>query len=203
MSRSNKKSSGSSAGGFSPWHPNFRNAAELPDTKTVRTKFFVNAACVVLGLGALLYLLSTEYTIRSAKQELRGVEEQIARNSKPSQDAIAHYKKFKESEAKITDLSTFLANQKVLFSDFAIEVGQSLPEHVAITNIQLRDADVSLKGVVKSAPELASSIASAYEKQLRDTADLAQRFPSISLTTLSRDSATGFLNFEIILKFKP
>ena len=32
------------------WHPNFRNYERLPDTKVVRTTFFVNTAAIAVTL---------------------------------------------------------------------------------------------------------------------------------------------------------
>ena len=185
-----------------PWHPNFRNTAELPDIKTVRTKFFINAACVVLAIGALLSWCYIEYTVHTVAGELKSVNQQIARDTKGSQEAIAQYKKFKADESKITELSAFASGQKVLLSDFVSNLGQTLPEHVVLSELQLKEAEISLRGVIKSSSEAASGISASYEKQLRESPTSAGRFSSIVLTSLSRDTVTGFMNFEIVLKFK-
>jgi len=197
----NKK--GSSGGdSIQAWHPNFRNVAELPDIKTVRTKFFVNVAGIILALVSLLSWLYVEYNLRALNQQVAGLEQDISHNSKPSREAIANYKKFKDDQGKLTELNTFLGTQKVVFSDFVIGLGQTIPDHVNVSSIQLRAADVSVKGVVKSSAEAASTIASQYEKNLRDNAELSKRFASISLASLSRDATTGYLNFEMVFKFK-
>ncbi|HEY9155802.1 MAG TPA: hypothetical protein VIM69_11770 [Opitutaceae bacterium] len=198
----NKKGSGATGDVIQPWHPNFRNTTELPDIKTVRTKFFINAACIVLALGALLYWLYIEYTVRTIDGELKNVNNQIAHDTKGSQEAIAQYKKFKANEAKITELSTFASGQKLLLSDFITNLGQTLPEHVLVTEIQLKEQQIDLRGTIKSSSEAASGISAAYEKQLRDSREFGSRFSSVVLTSLSRDASTGFMNFEIVLKFK-
>ena len=185
-----------------PWHPNFRNTAELPDIKTVRTKFFVNAAVVVLAIGALLYWLYVEYTVRTINGELKNANQQIAHDTRGSQEAIAQYKKFKTGAPKLTELSTFADGQKILLSDFITDLGQTLPEHVLVTGIQLKEQQINLHGVIKSSSEAASGISAAYEKQLRDSRVFGAEFSSVVLTSLSRDPATGFMNFEIVLKFK-
>jgi len=185
-----------------PWHPNFRNTAELPDIKTVRTKFFINAACVVLALGALLYWLYAEYTLHTVSNELSAVNLRIAHDSKGSNEAIAQYKKFKANEAKLTELATFAGMQKVALSEFLKDLGQSLPEHVLLTQVQVKEPQIDLHGIIKSTSESASAISSAYEKQLRESPEFSGKFSSVVLTSLSRDSDTGFMNFEIVLKFK-
>jgi hypothetical protein len=198
----NKKGSGGSGDVLQPWHPNFRNTAELPDIKTVRTKFFINAACVVLALGALLYWLYVEYTVRTIDNELKNVNQQIARDTKGSQEAIAQYKKFKANEAKITELLAFASGQKVVLSDFVTNLGRTLPEHLLLTRIQVKETQVDVRGIIKSTSESASVISSAYEKQLRESPETSGIFSSVVLTSLSRDQETGFMNFEIVLKFK-
>jgi Tfp pilus assembly protein PilN len=197
----NKQGSGAGGQAMQPWHPNFRNTAELPDIKTVRTKFFINAAAVVLAVGALMYWLYIEYNFRGLNQQVAGVEQEISRNSKPSREAIANYKKFKDEQGKITELNAFADTQKIVFSDFVIELGKTIPEHVTVSTVQLRASDISVKGLVKSSAETASTIASQYEKTLREDADLSKRFASISLASLSRDTS-GNLSFEMVFKFK-
>jgi hypothetical protein len=188
--------------GFEPWHPNFRNTDELPDIKTVRTKFFVNAACVVVALAVVLFCLYTEYRLRGLNREIDNWQQQIDRDSKASRATIAEYKKFKAQEARTSELLQFLEGEKLTLSDFVVSIGQTLPENVVLTDINLREADVVLRGVVKGPAELASGTASGYEKQLRESRDMGALFNAISLSTLSRDPATGFLNFELVLKFK-
>ena len=38
------------------WHPNFRNFQRLPDTKAVRTSFFLNGIAAVVTICLLLVL---------------------------------------------------------------------------------------------------------------------------------------------------
>lgn len=195
-----KKSGGGT--GFEPWHPNFRNTNELPDIKTVRTKFFVNAGCIVLAIAVVLFCLYTEYRLRGLNREIDNWQQQIDRDSKASRATIADYKKFKAQEARTTELLAFQAGERLTLSDFVVTIGQTLPENIVLTDINLREDDVVLRGVVKGPAELASGTASGYEKQLRDSGEMSERFNSISLSTLSRDASTGFLNFELVLKFK-
>jgi hypothetical protein len=195
------KGSGSDTG-FTAWHPNFRNTTELPDTKTVRTKFFVNAAAVVLALGALLYFTYTEYALRGLNHEIDGWQQRIDTDAKAIREAIAQYKKFKEQEASSSELVAFRKSEKLIVSDFLIVISNTLPESLLITAIQCGEKGATLRGVVKGPPELASGTASSYEKLLRDNKELSAQFGSISLATLTRDAGTGFLNFEIALQFE-
>jgi hypothetical protein len=49
------------------WHPNLRNAAELPDTKVVRTAFFVNGAAMLVAISAALYFGYGDFKMEEAK----------------------------------------------------------------------------------------------------------------------------------------
>ena len=51
------------------WHPNFRNFERLPDTKVVRTTFFINTAAVAVALSLLLWVGFREMHIRSLHEQ--------------------------------------------------------------------------------------------------------------------------------------
>lgn len=195
-----KKHSNSSEG-FSPWHPNFRNKTELPDIKTVRTKFFVNVLFVLLAICGALFYAYQEYTVREIDKQILTAEAQVSIATKPSSDAILLYQKFLEEEAKIKELTSFLSAERLVFSDFLIAVGKAIPADVSVTTIQYRSGDVLIGGIVKGAPELASGVAASFEKQLKESTEINKKFKTISLTALNRDSKTEFLNFVITLGF--
>ncbi len=72
---------------------------------------------------------------------------------------------------------------------------------VAVADDQdFRDAAVTLRGDVQGVPELASGMASAYEKQLREDIKSSAVFESVALNTLSRDATSGRLTFAIAMK---
>ena len=50
------KKSEASAPEAPAWHPNLRIASSLPDTKVVRTAFFVNGATMLVAIALLLVL---------------------------------------------------------------------------------------------------------------------------------------------------
>ncbi|HEU5078200.1 MAG TPA: hypothetical protein VFT72_03265 [Opitutaceae bacterium] len=162
----------------------------------------MNAAAVVFAAAAILYYCYTEYTLHGLSKEIAGWQQQIDRDAKPSREIVAKYKKFKDEEARATELVKFRASEKLVLSDFIIAIGKSLPDNLVITGITYRDVDVVLRGTVKGAPELASGAASGYEKKLRDTTEIASSFDSISLSTLSRDATSGLMTFEMVFKFK-
>ena len=187
---------------FTPWHPNFRNTTELPDTKTVRTRFFVNAAAVTFAVSAMLYAVYTEYLMNASGERLATLEAQIAADTKPSQDAVVLYKKFKEEEARANEFINFGTRQNLAFSDFVATVGECIPPRVMVTSVQYGRLNVTVKGFIRGTADEGSGIASSFERKLKETPEVAARFDTIALANLSREVTAGALSFEIVMTFK-
>lgn len=183
------------------WHPNFRNFERLPDTKVVRTAFFVNGIAVVVALSLLIYFCYQEYSLHNLRQQVTYWQAQIAANQSANDLAIRQFHEFQAEEKKINELNVFLA-APVRLSDFLIHLGQTLPKTVALTSLDIRADGVILRGNLSGTPDQASGEASTYLDQLRTDADYGSKFENVSLTTLSRDMQTGGLSFELYLKFK-
>jgi len=96
-----KKNPDKAAAASTPaWHPNFRNFAQLPDTKHVRTSFFVNGVAVVVAGIFLLLFVYQEYRLAESRQQLKNWEQQIERDRPNSAKAVALFKKFQDEEKK-------------------------------------------------------------------------------------------------------
>jgi Tfp pilus assembly protein PilN len=198
-----KNPEGSGGAEVRPWHPNFRNAATLPDVKAVRTTFFINAIAG-LGLVSLLAMVGyQEYTLADLRSQIAVLDEQINRDKKPSQDAVALFAKFQAEEKKIQELDTFLNSNQLVVSRFLDRLGKSVPAKVSITTMDYNASGVNLRGLVEGTPEQASGMIANYEKQLRADDAIGGRFDQIALTNLSRDAQNGRLSFEITLRKSP
>jgi hypothetical protein len=182
------------------WHPNFRNFAQLPDTKVVRTSFFVNGVAIFAALAVILFFAYQEYTLSVLSTQIQEWEQKIETQKKGSQDAVALFRKFQEEQAFASDVDAFLQSEGILYSDFVAHLGASLPKHVALMLIEYNAGGVNLKGVVQAEPDSATGIASSYEKQLKDDPVIAKAFPAVDLTTLVRDPQNGQLVFQIALR---
>lgn len=196
-----KKRNESSETGAIAWHPSFRNTAELPDTKTVRTHFFINTAIGCALLGAALYFAYGEYRLQEANHQLAGVEAQIEEQTKPSREAVALYKQFQTEEAKLKEFVAFTSGEKVILSDAILSVAEMLPNYVRISGIQYNGVEFVMRGIVEQPAEVAAGTASQFEKQLRENPPVAG-VESVSLTSLLRDQSTGFQRFEMTIRLK-
>ena len=183
------------------WHPDFRNAQRLPDTKIIRTSFLLNgaavlvAAVIVIGFSFQIYRL-TDLTVQTELWQ-----RQIDRTKAPSDQAIALQKKFQAAAAQITELGGFIESRP-LVSDLLLHFGATLPDYLAFDRFDLSATNLNVRASVRGAPDQASGRASTYIQQLKGDAFLAQRFSEINLVNLNRSPQTGGLIVEISFKLK-
>lgn len=188
------------------WHPNFRNFERLPDTKVVRTTFFVNTAAIAATLCLLLWLGYREYHIYSLGEQIADAQGQIDKNMRLNKEALRLTKIFGDEEKKLAEAEAF---QRAAISpvEFITLLGQTLPKEVAIESVDARLAEPNgvatylLRGVVAGTPDQASGAASSYVDMLRAHPRLGKVFDPITLTNLNRDPR-GILTLDISLKIK-
>jgi hypothetical protein len=188
------------------WHPNFRNFDRLPDTKTVRTSFFINAGAGFATLGLLIWTGYGEYQLHSLRTE---TAEQLVRieQEKPDSDkAIALYGKFQAEEKKLRELEQFtqggVGGGKLVFSRLLLRLGERLPPRVALNSVEGNFAGIVLRGTVSGSLVEAAEGVGAYRNLLDEDPEIKPQFESILVNNQSPDNATGRLAFELVLKFK-
>jgi len=189
------------------WHVNFRNPEGLPDTKVVRTTFFVNTAAIALTLALLLWAGYREYHIRSLDDQIAAAEQQIQANGKQNKEALRLSQLFSTEEKKLAEAEAFL-KARILPSEFIGLIGQTLPKEVSVSSVEARLTDPKselfiIRGLVAGSRDQASGSASSYVDTLRGNRDLAAIFDPITLERLNPDGATGLLSFEISMRVKP
>jgi hypothetical protein len=179
------------------WHTNFRNVATLPDTKLIRTSFYINGALILAAGATLLAVVYQEMKLSDLSTQLEGLQQQIQRNAPASNRAIAQYKKFQVEEQKIIEIDGFLKAQKVCYSDLIIHLAQSKPQVVTLLGISYDGNGVNIKGYAQGISEQATGAASSYEKQLKEDPAFSKVFKTITMTNVSRDTQANRLAFEI------
>jgi hypothetical protein len=187
-----------------PWHPNMRNFARLPDTKVVRTAFFINGASVFLALGLLLWFAYQEYELHNLDRQIADWDRQINRDKKDSDQFVALYTRFQGEQARVNEVNDFLKSRP-LVSQLVLRLGETLPKDIAIDSVEEQLLGVVLRGTVRGSPDDASGYASAYLDQLRVDKVLGTMFDdyAFSGTGVSRNTSTGRLSLQLFLHFKP
>ena len=186
------------------WHPNFRNAEQLPDTKTVRTKFFVNAVAITVLAALSLFVAQREFELASLRGQLADVEIQLTEATKPSEKAIADYKLYKEQEKRFNE-AYVLVRDPFRVSEFFMHLGSILPRGVKVKRVDFRGAGqpINVTGSVRGLDAAASDVASEFVKTLQADKGFAVNFSAITLINLGRNVDEGNMNFELSFVFKP
>ncbi|PTY06290.1 hypothetical protein DB347_12705 [Opitutaceae bacterium EW11] len=184
------------------WHPNFRDFAQLPDTKAVRTSFFVNGLAVLVVLAVGTFVAYQEYEISILDRQLAEWDAAISRDRASSNQAIGLYKNFQEEQRKLAEVEAFVGAERFVATEFFSRITEILPRNLSLTLVDYGSAGVTLRGAVRAQLDQATGIASAFEKRLKDDPVIGPKFASISLVNLVPDAQAGRLNFEIAMKFE-
>jgi hypothetical protein len=197
-----KKKPDAAAANLTPaWHPNFRNFERLPDTKVVRTTFFVNGSAIAVALLLFIYTGNRELNLHGINSQIEEVEAQIVRDKPASDKAVSLFAKFQGEAAQLNEVDAFIKARPIV-SDLILRIGQTLPANVALDYFDLRENLLILRGTVRGAPDMASGYASAYVEQLRVDPVLALKIDDVALKNLNRIPISGRLAIEIELKLK-
>ncbi|MES1194900.1 MAG: hypothetical protein ABUL65_03325 [Opitutus sp.] len=190
------------------WHVNFRNYERLPDTKVVRTTFFVNTAAGAITIALLMWLGYGEYRLHNLGEQIAAAQREIDANAKQNAEALRQSKIFSDEEKKLTEAENFV-KVPVPVSEYIELLGQTLPKEISIELADIRLTGESknqvyvLRGVVAGTRDQAAGTASSYVDELKNHPRLGSIFDPITLEKLTPDGATGLMAFEISLKVRP
>jgi hypothetical protein len=188
------------------WHTNFRNFERLPDTKVVRTNFFIITVAVGITLGLLLWLGYREYHIFSLGEQIAEGQKVIDSNAKQNNEALRLSRIFADEQRKLNEAQAFRSTPITPF-EYIILLGKTLPKEISIESLDARMSvpggpTFVLKGLMAGTPDQASGLASSYVDMLLHDPNWNTIFDQITLTNLTRDSRSGFLAFEINFKVR-
>jgi len=190
------------------WHPNFRNFERLPDTKVVRTTFFVNVGAGAVAIALLLWLGYREYTIFNLGEQIAEAQAQIDANAKQNAEALRLTKIFTDEDKKLAEAEDFL-KVPIPVSEFIELIGQTLPKEISIDMADIRmptDPKIpmiyTLRGLVAGTRDQAAGTASSYVDTLRAHPRLGVVLDPITLDKLTPDGSSGFMSFDISMKVK-
>jgi hypothetical protein len=196
-----KRSDVAAAPAVPNWHPNFRNFEKLPDTKVVRTAFFVNGAAITVALALGIYFATKEWQLHALNVQVGEEDKKIARDKKTSDQAVALFKKFQGEEARVLEIDTFIKSKPIV-SALMLRLGETLPANIALDSVDFRDIGLMLRLSVRGAPETALGLATSYLEQLRADKQLSQFEEFTFTTTPTLNPATGRMAVELMLKLK-
>jgi hypothetical protein len=200
MALTRTKKSEASGPAVPAWHPNLRIEENLPDTKVVRTAFFVNGAAALVAIALLLYLGHQEWSLHEVNKQIADLQRNIDRDKFESARAVTLYGDFKSEEAKMLEVSDFVASKPII-SELILRLGLVTPKKIAFDALDFKDNGFTLRATVKGAPDRAANDAAAYEKQLREDKVLGPKFNDVNLLTMRRNNFNGRLVIEIFCEY--
>jgi len=184
------------------WHPNFRNYERLPDIKVVRTAFFINTTAVTVAVLTLAFILFREYQLNSLHRQIEDAQVRVNHDSPQSAKAVQLYRKFQTVERQLQTIASFRSSHPII-SPIVLRIADTLPTYIAVTALDFREKGLTVRGIVRGAPDLAAGRANAYVETLRKDKDLMELFESVSLDNMSPSPLDGRLIVELSLKYKP
>ena len=188
------------------WHPNFRDFDRLPDTKVVRTTFFINTAAIAAAVGMLLWFGFREFNNQNIGQQITEANAQIENNRKQNEEALKQAKLFADEEKKLVEAMAFM-KAPITPLEFVQLLGDTLPKDISIDYVDARISDpknslFQIRGRVAGSPDMASGITSSYVDSLKLDERIKKVFDPVTLNRLDRDAAGGMV-FEVTLTIKP
>lgn len=185
------------------WHLDFRQMDRLPDTKTVRTKFFVNVVAIAITSALLLYVGYGEWRMASLRSDLVSIEAQIGQIKPASEAAVKTYKLFQVEEKRFSDAYALL-DGGFDYLAFMVNLGSILPPGIVISRIDYRGpgSGMTMAATLKGLDADASDRVAEFVAKLQQNAYNKNIFNSISLTNLVRNVSDGALVFELMFTFR-
>lgn len=189
-----------------PWHTNFRNFEQLPDTKVVRTAFFINTAAIAIAVGMALWLVAREYTNHSLQEQIAEAKRQIDGNTKQNAEALRLSKIFLDEQKKLDDAAAF-TKVPITVLEFVDLLAQTMPKEIIVDYVDTRIADpknsvFQIRGRIAGSPDRASGLISSYVDMLRAHPRIGSTFDPITLNRIDRNVGGTYMLFDISFSVK-
>lgn len=183
------------------WHPNFRIAETLPDTKVIRTSFVVNAAAAVVFLGLATAFFLREQDVGRVNAEIAELQAETDRLNVPFKKAVPLQKQFSDGEKRLAEFEAF---RKAGWpaAKFLEQISKTLPRFIVIEGIDMRKEGVVLRGAIVGAPDRATGAFKEYLGQLGKDEQLALLVENVREQSFGRDQQNNRQVFSIEMKPK-
>lgn len=197
------------------WHPDFRIQESLPDVKVVRTGFIINfitltAAVLLMGLYGYRQLhawnLSSQIEEVKAEIEVETPENRV--NLKQSGE-------FKQATNLINDLTVFYKQSESVL-EFLVEISQSKPDYIALSNIESSELTrtlsksktatynrYNLTGVLQGSSAEALDALNKYREIISNLEIFKDKIDSIDVPPPRRNPTLDLFEFNIVIVLKP
>jgi Tfp pilus assembly protein PilN len=179
------------------WHLDLRLEAELPEDNVVRTRFVVGAIFGTVAVASLLLLAWVGYTRANLRAEIADWD-RIAEESKGNVREVEQMQKEFDAGALKIDKAAKIIKGRFLYSEFVVNIAQTLPATMVLDQIQLTEEGLKVTGRVASASDLGK-----YVSVLRQNPKFTSVFTEIKQSGfVPSKSGTAFV-YDITFRLKP
>lgn len=154
------------------WRPDFRDSETLPDTKVVRTSFFLTAGFFSVAVAMAMFLGFREYQKVQVEKDLIELQVEVD-GMKPEHGVkVAANGKFMSANGRIDEIVAMRGNQ-IVGSDLLISVGAALSPSMVLSQMKYEKDSIVLEGMLNVGADEASALIDEYMEKLKE-ADVGQ-----------------------------
>lgn len=194
------------------WRPDFRDVAELPDTKAIRTDFVLNFAAIILVLGLGSWYGILEYSLQTVRASLTQQQEQIEQNDARNRDLLRWNGQFQRL-ARVAEEAVAFDAEPVNFPEFVAGISHALPPEVVLRTINLGHSEttagdpayrIQLDGSVVTFEERSpSAILEALQDNVAELEPVGERLLEMEVADFNRDLALNVFTFSLRIDIEP
>lgn len=191
-----KKKSQAVAAGYN-WRPDFRDAAALPDVRAVRARFFLPTVFISISTLFVAFIAVREYQAASLNDGIASLAAELESAAASHDQVVDLNGKFRNSANVFEEIEAF-SSEQISGSELLLRMSSNAPQGLYLTQLQYGDeGGATIQGRITVQAEEASAVVNSYIEALK-AADATQgQYKDYSLQAMSRDGASGSMDFRI------
>ncbi len=167
------------------WRPDFRDHETLPDTKVVRTSFFLSVAFLASAIGIAMVLGFREYQKIELQESLNALQIEVDGMKGEHGEKVSSNGKFMEAFGRIEEIQAMRSDQ-MIGSDLLVSVSAALSKQMVLTQLQYEKKNIVLEGTLDVGADEASALMDEYIEKLKEMNADQGRFESYNLLSIQR-----------------
>jgi hypothetical protein len=184
------------------WHVDCRLVAELPEDSVVGIRFITYAISCAIALAVLLFTGWYVYTDINLRHQIEDATLHLE-DDRWEVIEITRLQRFYEVESRKIESAYKEMRNPILISGFISQLGHTLPERMAIDDIDFTDNVFIVKGRIRETSERASIVLGDFLETLRKNPEVGSHCNSINVTALDRSVEDDqMMTYSITFKLK-
>lgn len=178
------------------WRPNFRDLESLPESRVVRTRFFLPTFAVVVASLFSAYILFQEYRAMRIGEDIKVLEAEIATHEERHDEKVKYNAEFMEISRRLSEVVEFKQGRLVA-SDLLLSLSSRLLDGMYLEQVDYMEGRANIQGNVLVSAEEASRLVNEYLKSIEEADVMQGLLDEYKLTSLERAGAGTGIVFRI------